>query len=131
MGTDADGRSFRSRFCECSSSAACFRFCAFRGRSISSWEVLEGFWNASDGVELAAAVVEERNCRGLGFFGGEVGLRSLRIPTELFSSSCQCGRLGKGKGKANLSRVLPGSQDCVRGTYRVEERDDEAGSRSY
>lgn len=31
------------------------------------------------------------------------------------------------KGNANLSRVLPGSQDCVGGTYQVEERDDEAG----
>ena len=85
MGTDAKGESFRSRFCECPSSAACFRFCAFRGRSINSWEVSEGFWNASDRVKLAAAIVEERSCHRLAFFGEEVGFRSLRIPTELFS----------------------------------------------
>ena len=84
MGINADGGSLRSRFCKCLFLAECFRFCAFRGRSISFWEVLEGFWDALDGVELAAAV-EERNRRGLAFFGGKVGFRSFRIATGSFS----------------------------------------------
>lgn len=116
-GLGADGRSLRDRFCECSSSDSCFRFWArVDGRAISSWEGVGDFWRA------AAAVSEERNCRGWVSFRGEGGLLCFGVGFKCFkqrSLRCQHGRLQNGRGERYLLRGHARFRVYVWEAYRV------------
>ena len=127
-GLDADGRSLRDLFCECSSSDSCFRFWArVDGRAISSREGVEDFWRA------VAGVAKERNCRGWVFGRGEGGLLCFGVALKCFeqrSLRCQYGRLQIGKGERYLLRLLAGLRICAWEAYRVGDSDSILAPRS-